>query len=43
MAEKYKQSLHHVVKIKEMISGLPDGLFETFLTEYKTMNLLKKQ
>jgi len=43
MAEKYKQSLHHVVKIKEMISELPDGVFETFLTEYKTMNLVKKE
>ena len=35
--DNYKHSLHHIIKMKEMIDELPEGVFETFLTEYKSM------
>lgn len=37
VCEKYKNSLHHIVMMKKMIDELPDGVFECFLTEYKTL------
>lgn len=42
MCEKYKHALHHIIKMKEMVDELPEGIFETFLTEYKGMELIKK-
>lgn len=38
---KYKHGLHHIIKMKEMIEELPDGMFETFLMEYKTLKIIK--
>jgi len=40
--DKYKHALHHIVKMKEFIDELPDGMFESFLTEYKTLHFVKK-
>jgi len=37
VCEKYKNSLHHIVLMKKMIDELPEGVFECFLTEYKTL------
>lgn len=41
--EKYKENLHAVVSLKELIDDLPDGFFETFLVDYKTLTFIKKQ
>jgi hypothetical protein len=40
--EKYKENLHAVVSLKELIDDLPDGFFETFLMDYKTLRFEKK-
>ena len=39
---KYKHALHNIIKIKEMIEELDEGVFETFLMEYKSMEFEKK-
>lgn len=38
LCDKYKYFLHHIVSMKKMIDELPDGVFECFLMEYKTLN-----
>ena len=35
--DKYRHTHHHIVCIKEMIDELPEGHFERFLMEYKTL------
>jgi hypothetical protein len=40
--DKFKDNLHAVVTLKEMIDSLPEGLFETFLMDYKTLHFEKK-
>jgi len=40
---KYGENLHAVVSLKELIDDLPDGYFEKFLMEYKTLNFKKKE
>jgi len=40
--EKYKDTLYAVITLKETIDTLPDGAFEKFLMEYKTLNFVKK-
>jgi hypothetical protein len=39
---EYKEQLYNVVQLKEIIDELPDGLFEKFLTKYKTLKFQKK-
>jgi hypothetical protein len=39
---EYKEQLYNVVQLKEIIDELPDGMFEKFLTKYKTLNFQKK-
>ena len=40
---KYKENLHHIFKMKEMIDELPPGVFECFLMEYKTLSFKIKE
>ena len=40
---KYKENLHHIFKMKEMIDELPSGVFECFLMEYKTLSFKIKE
>jgi len=40
--DKYKDSLYAVITLKETIDALPEGTFEKFLMEYKTLNFQKK-
>jgi hypothetical protein len=39
---EYKEQLYNVVQLKEIIDELPDGMFEKFLTKYKSLNFSKK-
>jgi len=41
--EKYKENLYAVITMKEMIDELPDGFFERFLMDYKSLNFRKKE
>ena len=41
--EKYKENLYAVITLKETIDALPEGAFEKFLMEYKTLNFCKKE
>lgn len=38
----FGDSLAGIIKMKEIIDGLPDGMFEHFLMEYKTLTLVHK-
>jgi hypothetical protein len=40
--EKYKENLHSVISLKELIDELPDGYFEKFLMDYKTIHFEKR-
>lgn len=40
--EKYKENLYSVVSLKELIDDLPDGFFEKFLMDYKTLHFEKR-
>jgi hypothetical protein len=40
--EKYKDNLYAVITLKETIDALPEGTFEKFLMEYKTLHFEKK-
>lgn len=42
MWEKYKDNLYAVVSLKEIIDELPDGFFERFLMDYKTLRFEKR-
>tara|TARA_Y100001970_G_C14144393_1_gene809019 strand:- start:981 stop:1256 length:276 start_codon:yes stop_codon:yes gene_type:complete len=35
---KYRHYLHSIIKIKELINGLPSEVFENFLSEYQTLD-----
>jgi hypothetical protein len=37
IAERYKEEIYNVVKIKELMSGLSKGSFERFLMEYREL------
>jgi len=39
---KYKENLYAVVSLKELIDDLPDGFFERFLMDYKTLHFEKR-
>ena len=39
---KYGENLYAVVSLKELIDDLPEGAFEKFLMEYKTLSFQKK-
>jgi hypothetical protein len=41
--DKYGENLHAVVSLKELIDDLPDGYFEKFLMEYKSLEFRKKE
>ena len=41
--DKYKENLHSVITLKETIDALPDGAFERFLMEYKTLDFKKRE
>ena len=41
--DKYGENLYAVVSLKELIDDLPDGYFEKFLMEYKTLDFKKKE
>ena len=43
VCKKYKDNLYAVVSMKEIIDDLPDGFFEQFLMDYKTLNFRKKE
>ena len=40
---KYGENLHAVVSLKELIDDLPNGYFEKFLMEYKSLEFRKKE
>lgn len=40
--DKYKDNLYAVITLKETIDNLPEGTFEKFLMEYKTLHFEKK-
>ena len=40
--EKYKDNLYSVITLKETIDALPEGAFEKFLMEYKTLHFEKR-
>lgn len=40
---EYKDQLYNVVQLKEIIEQLPDGLFEKFLTKYKTLQFQRRE
>ena len=40
--DKYKDNLYAVITLKETIDALPEGAFEKFLMEYKTLNFQKR-
>jgi len=40
---KYKENLHTIVALKEMINNLPPDVFETFLVERDTLTFEKRQ
>lgn len=40
---KYGENLHAVVSLKELIDDLPEGYFEKFLMEYKSLEFRKKE
>lgn len=39
---KWKEHLHNVVKMKEIIDTLPSDIYQLFLKEQATMNFVKK-
>lgn len=39
---EYKEQLSNIVQLKEIVDQLPDGLFEKFLMNYKTLKFQKK-
>jgi len=41
--DKYGDNLYTVVSLKQLIDDLPDGYFEKFLMEYKSLNFRKKE
>lgn len=41
--DKYKENLHAIVSLKEIIDELPEGYFERFLLEFKTIKFEKKE
>ena len=41
--EKYGENLYAVVSLKELIDDLPEGYFEKFLMEYKSLSFRKKE
>jgi len=43
VSKKYKDNLYAVVSLKEIIDDLPDGFFEQFLMDYKTLHFDKKE
>lgn len=43
VCKKYKDHLHAVVSMKEIIDDLPAGFFESFLMDYKNLNFTKKE
>lgn len=42
-ATKYGDYLYHIVQMKLLMEELPDGLFESFLCEYKTLHFDKRE
>lgn len=40
--DKYRENLHHIIKLKKIVDELPNGVFERFLMEYKTLNFKKR-
>ena len=40
--DKYKDNLYSVITLKETIDALPEGAFEKFLMEYKTLHFEKR-
>lgn len=42
-ATKYNEYLYHIVQLKLLIDELPEGMFETFLMEYKNLQFVKKE
>ena len=40
--EKYRENLYAVVSLKELIDDLPEGYFEKFLLEYRSLSFQKK-
>jgi len=40
--DKYKDNLYSIITLKETIDNLPEGTFEKFLMEYKTLHFEKK-
>ncbi len=40
--EKYRENLHHIIMLKKLVDELPNGVFERFLMEFRTLNFKKK-